>query len=108
MIHDPAVGVHLYRIAQEAVNNAIKHGKASRIDIGLTVNEKRIVLAISDNGIGLPKKPAKIKGLGLRIMQYRAGVIGGSLVAQRQPNGGMAFVCCVKDYVTLPGKRNKS
>ncbi len=105
-IREPAVGIHLYRISQEAINNAIKHGKASRIDIGLTVNGERIVLAVRDNGIGLPKKPVKQKGMGLRIMQYRAGVIGGSLVAQRQTDGGMAFVCSVKNYRAAPRNPN--
>ncbi len=97
LIHDHNIGIHLYRIAQEAVSNAIKHAKASRIDIGLTLNAERIVLAVSDNGIGLPKKSRHQRGMGLRVMQYRAGVIDASLVAQRQPNGGTTFVCAVKE-----------
>lgn len=105
-IHDPEVGVHLYRIAQEAVSNAIKHGKARRIDIGLVLNGERVVLAVSDNGIGMPKRPRKRKGMGLRVMQYRAGVIGGSLVVQRQPDGGTTFVCVVKGVHAIP-KKNK-
>jgi PAS domain S-box-containing protein len=98
-VHDHTVAIHLYRIAQEAVSNAIRHGKARRIDIGLALNGDRIVLAISDNGIGMPKKATKHKGFGLRIMQYRAGVIDGSLLAQRQPNGGTAFVCTVREQI---------
>jgi PAS domain S-box-containing protein len=102
-VHDRDVGIHLYRIAQEAVNNAVKHGKARRIDIGLTATGDRIILAVSDNGIGLPKKPRNKKGLGLRLMQYRAGVIDASLVAQRLPNGGTTFVCTVRDQQTKKG-----
>ena len=102
LIHDHDVGIHLYRIAQEAVNNAVKHGKARRIDIGLTVTGERIVLAVSDNGIGLPKKPRNKNGLGLRVMQYRAGVIDASLIAQRLPNGGTTFVCTVKEQRPPP------
>ena len=105
LIHDPEVGSHLYRIAQEAVNNAIKHGKAKRIDIGLVMNVEKIVLAVSDNGIGMPKRPRKRKGMGLRVMQYRAGVIGGSLIVQRRPDGGTTFVCTIKDGQT--GKPKK-
>ncbi len=107
MIQDHSVGIHLYRIAQEAVSNAIKHGKARRVDIGLTAYGDRIVLAVSDDGIGIPKhfKSDKTKGMGLRVMRYRAGVLGGSLIAQRQPNGGMTFVCSIKNYPS-PGKKN--
>ncbi len=105
LVHDHHVGVHLYRIAQEAVNNAVKHGKASRIDVGLTKNGDRVVLAVSDNGIGLPKKSRKTRGMGLRIMQYRAGVIDASLVAQQQPNGGTTFVCTVKESPSAPASK---
>jgi len=104
-IHDHEVGAHLYRIAQEAVSNAVKHGKARRIDIGLVLNGERVVLAVSDNGIGMPKRPRKRKGMGLRVMQYRAGVIGGSLVVQRQPDGGTTFICVVKGVHANPRKR---
>ncbi len=94
LIHDNATTVHLYRIAQEAVSNAIKHGKAKRIEIGLTHTEKRINLAVHDNGIGFPKMPGK-KGMGLRIMRYRVGVIGGSLAIQKKAGGGTTVVCSV-------------
>jgi PAS domain S-box-containing protein len=97
LIPDHSVGIHLYRIAQEAVSNAIKHGKASRIDIGLTKTSERIVLAVSDNGIGMPKKARKTRGMGLRVMQYRAGMIDASLIGQRQPDGGTTFVCSIKE-----------
>jgi PAS domain S-box-containing protein len=105
LIHDHHVGIHLYRIAQEAVSNAVKHGKASRIDIGLTKNAERIVLAVSDNGIGLPIKLRNKKGMGLHVMQYRAGVIDASLIAQRQPDGGTAFVCAVKEPPVKPARK---
>jgi len=105
LIHDHHVGIHLYRIAQEAVSNAVKHGKASRIDIGLTKNAERIVLAVSDNGIGLPIKMRNKKGMGLHVMQYRAGVIDASLIAQRQPDGGTAFVCSVKEPPLKPARK---
>ncbi len=105
LIHDHHVGIHLYRIAQEAVSNAVKHGKASRIDIGLTKNAERIVLAVSDNGIGLPVKLRNKKGMGLHVMQYRAGVIDASLIAQRQPDGGTAFVCSVKEPPAKPARK---
>jgi len=61
---------------------------------------------VEDNGIGLPAKPTKGLGAGLRIMRYRLGMIGGSLELQRMPHGGTAIVCAVRDAVladtTLP------
>lgn len=97
LVHDPLVAVHLFRIAQEAVGNAIKHAKAQNIEIGLRAQGRKIVLGITDDGIGIAKRPREHKGMGLKIMQYRAGVIGGSLIVQRGQNGGTTVVCTVLD-----------
>ena len=94
LIHDNAVATHLFRIAQEAVSNSIKHGKATRIEIGLTALPERIMVAVRDNGAGFPKVPGR--GMGLRIMNYRAGVIGGSLAIQKEESGGTTVVCSVR------------
>jgi PAS domain S-box-containing protein len=87
------VAIHLYRIAQEAVSNAIKHGKANRIAISLFPDENNINLRIADNGAGLelsalPDSP----GMGLRIMKYRASLIGASLCVQNAPQGGAIVI----------------
>lgn len=95
--HDPALGIHLYRIAQEAVSNALKHGRAKRVEIGLVRNKYRLMLAVSDNGVGLPTKPRKSKGTGLRVMQYRAGAIHGHLVVRRNLKGGTTVSCTIND-----------
>ena len=95
--HDPALGIHLYRIAQEAVSNALKHGRAKRVDIGLARNRFRLVLAVKDDGIGLPRKLRESKGAGLRLMQYRAGVVNGTLVVRRNLKGGTTVACSVSD-----------
>jgi PAS domain S-box-containing protein len=105
LVSDPAVSIHLYRIAQEAVNNAIKHGKARRIVIALAAHGNNAILAVEDDGLGIPKQSPKGKGMGLRIMQYRAGVIGGSLLLQRNPNGGITVVCTVLDGLLPPEQR---
>jgi PAS domain S-box-containing protein len=94
LIEDYAAATHLYRIAQEAVTNAIKHGKPKRIEIGLSQTTNRLTVMVKDNGMGLPERPKK-GGMGLRIMQYRAGMIGGSLVIQKEAQGGTAVVCSV-------------
>ena len=98
---DATAAIHLYRIAQEAVTNAVKHAKPQRIDISLARNKHQIALTVQDDGmgIGIKSKRRKRTGMGLRIMQYRAGVIGGSLTVQRDANGGTKLVCSVKDQI---------
>ncbi|MDQ5986545.1 MAG: hypothetical protein CSYNP_02275 [Syntrophus sp. SKADARSKE-3] len=70
-IHDNALATHLFYIAQEATQNAIKHGKAKHIKIDLSADGGKILLQIKDNGSGIPDK-ISTKGMGLRIMSYRA------------------------------------
>ena len=88
-----AVATHLFRLAQEAVSNAIKHGRAKRIAIHLKADPGRIYLAVSDNGRGIPAAAPKSKGMGLRIMQSRTGMIGGTLTVERNPTGGTSVFC---------------
>jgi two-component system, LuxR family, sensor kinase FixL len=94
-VREAAVATHLYRIAQEAVSNAIKHGKAGRLVIGLQRLSDRTVLTISDNGRGFPQGAPASSGMGLRIMQYRAGMIGGTLSFQRNRKRGVTVHCWV-------------
>ena len=96
-IHDHAVATHLFRIAQEAVSNAIKHGRAKKIVISLHHAPGRITLSISDNGHGFPKNPANDKGMGLRIMQSRAGMIGGNMAIEPNRDGGVSVTCAVTE-----------
>ncbi len=94
LLPDHAVATHLYRIAQEAVSNAIKHGKARHITIRLKAAGEKYILSVKDDGRGLPKKVSQ-KGMGLRIMQYRAGMVGGGLMVERDLDGGTSVVCSV-------------
>ena len=96
-IADPAAATHLYRIAQEAVTNAIKHGKAGRIEIFLTNTNGRLLLSITDDGLGFRSQPQSATGMGLRIMQYRAGMIGAALLVQAQAGGGARIVCFLQN-----------
>jgi len=95
LIPDNAVATHLFRIAQEAVTNAIKHGQPGRIEISLTETPGRLMLAVKDDGTGMPARQRKQPGMGLRIMRYRAGMIGGSLAVQKKAGGGTTIVCTV-------------
>jgi two-component system sensor kinase FixL len=106
-IDDPEGRYHLYRIAQEAVSNAVKHGRAKRIEINLEAKGSHQVLSVKDNGVGLPQKLRRAKGVGLRIMQYRAELICGSLVVQRKSGGGTAVVCSIGANSAVPRGRRK-
>jgi PAS domain S-box-containing protein len=90
---DNAVATHLFRIAQEAVTNAVKHGQAKQIKIALSSSPQGVILAVRDDGLGFDKTTARAGGLGLRIMNYRARVIGGTFAIQKKPAGGTEVVC---------------
>jgi len=97
-IYDVTAATHLYRIAQEAVNNAIRHGKSRNIVIRLSGKHGTGMLAIEDDGEGFPKKPPSQPGAGLSIMNYRADMIGGSLKVQqnqdrREGDRGVTITC---------------
>ena len=95
MIEDGQVATHLFRIAQESVTNALKHGKAKRISLCLTLMPKQITLAIKDDGVGLTSLARKNVGMGLNIMRYRAGIIAGKLTTQNRSVGGTIVACRV-------------
>ena len=88
-----SLSTHLYRIAQEAVNNAIQHGKARRILIGLTTVRNSGVLTVRDDGVGIPTDIEDKQGLGLRSMRYRSGMIKASLDVRRDLGGGTIVTC---------------
>jgi PAS domain S-box-containing protein len=93
LFHDTNLATHLYRIAQEAVNNAIRHGKSRNIVIGLSRRNGAGVLTIQDDGQGFPKKPSTQPGVGLSIMNYRADMVGGSLKVQPNEARGITVTC---------------
>lgn len=92
-IQDTTTATQLYRIAQEAVNNAIRHGKPKQIVMNLSNWKERIELTIEDDGSGLPDDWEKHRGLGTRIMAHRAAMIGGTFSIEPNPTGG-TFVKC--------------
>jgi PAS domain S-box-containing protein len=96
LIEDNAMATHLYRIAQEAATNSVKHGNAQHIKIGLSSPPERIILTVSDDGAGFKRNERHSKGLGLRIMNHRASVIGGNIVVQKNTGGGTLVVCTVQ------------
>ena len=93
-IDSPEASMHLYRIAQEAVSNAVRHGKARRIWIKITLQNNLLTLIIEDDGTGINHKYVKASnGMGLRTMQYRAQTIGARLFFEPRLNGGFRVRC---------------
>ncbi len=92
LVRDQMAATHLYRIAQEAVQNAIRHAKPTTILIRLESVADALTLTISDDGCGLPEQPST-KGLGLDIMNYRAHTLGAKLDIGRGTEGGTIVRC---------------
>jgi signal transduction histidine kinase len=86
---------HLYRIAQEAINNATKHGKANKIDIRLSANSSATSLSICDDGIGFPKNGDAANGVGISIMRYRANLMDGDFGIESAAGGGTVVSCII-------------
>lgn len=95
LVDDPVEANHLYRIAQEAVNNAVKHSRGMEITISLRNVEGTVVLRIDDDGTGFDVGGDRGEGLGLHIMHYRAHALGGSLRIERNSTGGTNLACIV-------------
>lgn len=93
LIHDDGMATHLYHIAQEAVNNAIKHGHARNILICLDEDSERGTLLIRDDGTGITEHRENTQGMGLQIMSYRAGMIGGQLEVKPNAGRGTSVTC---------------
>lgn len=92
-IQDYSMGVHLYRIAQEAINNAIKHAQPRQITIRLSSSKDQNVLSIQDDGHGFSPAEQRDISLGLQLMNYRAALIGGALKIQSKVNQGTTVEC---------------
>jgi signal transduction histidine kinase len=96
LLPDAGVATHLYRIAQEAVNNALKHSGAKTIEIRFAERDGSWEMCIEDDGRGLPGKGTRSSGLGLRMMKYRAQLIGATLeISLLQPRG-VRIVCLLR------------
>jgi PAS domain S-box-containing protein len=96
LVPDSSAASHLYRIAQEAVRNALRHAQARRIEIDLRADGNGAVLAVKDNGVGISAAPGNSEGMGLQIMRYRAEAIGGVLTVRPGREGGTELLCVVQ------------
>lgn len=98
------VASHLYRMASEAVSNAIKHGAPQTVTIRLTVDAGYLVLSIRDDGVGIPAEHNSTDGLGLHMMQYRAELIGARLAIEPAGRGGTIVRCRIPLERVAPSK----
>ena len=95
LAHHDGNATHLFRIAQEAVNNAARHGKAKQIAISLTTNEHAATLSVTDDGLGMVQTAGSTNGMGISIMRYRASALGGELIVENRLPHGTIISCAV-------------
>ena len=96
LFEDKAMANHLYFIAHEAVNNAVRHGKPKNILIALTQTDHRVTLSVQDDGRGLPENFDEKSGMGMNTMKHRASVIGAALSVTRGEEGGTVVACSMR------------
>ncbi len=113
-VEDPGVAVQLYRIAQEAISNAVRHGRARSVSVTLATDEGGLRLEVCDDGSGWPAGVPEAHGgappaggagsggAGLRIMHHRASVLGGVLKLREMPGGGVCVVCVLPRAALVP------
>jgi signal transduction histidine kinase len=95
-VADIRAATQWYRIAQEAVTNAVKHARATRIVIDVVIDDSRTQLRVADNGIGISRAAAEGEGLGLQIMRHRAATIGALLSIHSGRRGGTVVSCATE------------
>jgi len=93
VVEDPMTATHLYRITQEAINNALKHGRPSRLLVSLKKVGDKVSLTIDDNGSGFSIDGSQSQGMGLRTIAYRADLIGADLQVKSKPGRGTRIIC---------------
>jgi len=103
-LDDPATALHLFRIAQEAVNNAVRHGQPGQITVSLGQRAQRLEIVVTDDGRGLGEVPEGHAGIGLDSMRQRARLLGGDCLIQAREGGGTVVRC----WVPLPGLRART
>ena len=101
VFEDNSTVEQIYRIGQEAVTNAVKHGNASEVDLILDANDEYVTLEVHDNGKGFPKNWREHAGMGMKILQFRARLVGGTLEVYDRESGGTILRC------TIPKKESR-
>jgi signal transduction histidine kinase len=97
-VEHPVAGVHLYRIACEAVNNAVKHSRAGRVTIALSQSEGCLRLTVADDGCGMDSATNGSFGMGLPSIRSRARALGGELTLESSPGNGTVISCEITNH----------
>lgn len=97
LINDNNIATHLYRITQEGVSNALKHGKAKLIEVDLIRKNNRITLIVRDDGVGFAYPVLNSKGIGLSIMKYRADMMDATFQVAANVPHGVVLTCSLKE-----------
>jgi PAS domain S-box-containing protein len=100
---DDGAATHLYRIAQEAFTNAIRHGRVTQVTIDLATAEGMLTLSVQDNGRGFDERNASNNGLGLKLMRYRAQMLGGDVTIVNNRDGGVIVRCSCPHRAPVAG-----
>lgn len=98
----PEDGMNIFRIAQEAVNNALKHGRAENVTIILSKTDGTMRLAVADDGTGMASVPEDARGIGLHSMKYRARALGGEIEIKSTPGDGTIVSCEIPVRPAIP------
>jgi two-component system sensor kinase FixL len=102
---DMTAATHLFRITQEALSNAIRHGKPRHVTISLTETQERLEVAVANDGIGLNEIPGGHAGMGMQSMRARARLLGGDLTVRAREGGGMVVACRIPYQRDAPAAR---
>ena len=102
---DDGAATHLYRIAQEAFTNAIRHGRVTQVTIDLATAEGTLTLSVQDNGRGFDERNASNNGMGMKLMRYRAQMLGGDVTIANNKGGGVIVRCTCPHRAPLGGDK---
>ena len=108
-VHDPLVAINLYRIAQEAITNALKYSQAGLMRIDLARVDGKVRLTLSDDGIGIgPSRLGSAKGLGMHSMHYRASLLGGDMQIESNAQQGTTITVTYPDLEGQSEQRHRA
>jgi signal transduction histidine kinase len=102
VLPEDGTATQLFRITQEAVRNALRHGQARHVDVAVVQEHGALDLTIRDDGTGLPPSADRRPGLGLRIMAHRAAIIGAKFAVAPAPEGGTLVTCHLAELSRSP------
>ena len=102
LISEHNIATHLYKIAQEAVSNAVKHSQSQLIEVGLAQNDGYVTLSVKDNGTGFIQAPSESMGIGLKIMKYRAHMMDARFQIESNEPHGVSLICTLKELPCTP------